>query len=281
MHRSASTMNDRHDESIQTIAAEAADAIANGRQIAPFSVRYPGFGLPEAYAAAAELRRLRQQRGERPVGRKIGFTNRTIWAQFGVDGPNWGDRFDTTVRDVPARFEFALGGMPEPLTEPEIVFGLSRAPATGMDERALLGCVEWVAHGFEIVQSIFPGWKFAPADTCAAGGMHGALLIGPRHRIEPQRAAEWQHALANFEIKLHCNGTLMGDGAAELVLGGPLKALAHLVELLAHDDHNPPLRAGETITTGTVTRAFPIGAGQHWNATLSGIALEGLSVRFT
>jgi hypothetical protein len=25
----------------------------------------------------------------------------------------------------------------------------------------LLACIEWVGHGFEIVQSIFPGWKFS------------------------------------------------------------------------------------------------------------------------
>ena len=85
--------------------------------------------MAEAYAVTAELRRLREQRGERPVGRKIGFTNRTIWAQFGVDGPNWGDLFDTTVRDVPISFEFTLGEMPEPLIEPEIVFGLAGALA--------------------------------------------------------------------------------------------------------------------------------------------------------
>src|SRR6185312_11575341 len=84
--------------SILAIAAEADDAIANGRQVTPFSTRHAGFGVPQAYAVAAELRRLRQQRGERPIGRKIGFTNRTIWAEFGVHAPIWGDMYDVTVR---------------------------------------------------------------------------------------------------------------------------------------------------------------------------------------
>jgi 2-oxo-3-hexenedioate decarboxylase len=52
-----------------------------------------------------------------------------------------------------------------------------------MDNAALLSCVAWVAHGFEIVQSIYPDWKFSPADSAAANGLHGALLIGPRHEI--------------------------------------------------------------------------------------------------
>jgi 2-oxo-3-hexenedioate decarboxylase len=47
-----------------------------------------------------------------------------------------------------------------------------------MDETALLACIDWVAHGFELVQSIFPGWKFSAPDAAAAFGLHGALLIG-------------------------------------------------------------------------------------------------------
>ena len=62
------------------------------------------------------------------------------------------------------------------------MFGLKAAPLPGMNEAALLDCIEWVTLGYEIVQSIFPGWKFAAADTVAANGVHGALMIGPRHR---------------------------------------------------------------------------------------------------
>ncbi len=266
---------------VEAIAAEVADALATGRQISPIAARHPGFGAGEGYAVTAGLRRLRQQRGERQVGRKIGFTNRTIWQQYGVDAPIWGDMYDATVRDIGRSATFALGTLPEPLIEPEIVFGLGRAPVAGMDERALLGCIDWVAHGFEIVQSIFPGWKFTLADTIAANGLHGALLIGPRYPVNERNAAGWVHPLNSFEVTLHRDGALIDRGAAEVVLGGPLSALAHLVDLLARDSHNPPLRAGEVVTTGTVTRAFPIAPGQTWTTTLSGIALDPLSVTFT
>ena len=63
---------------IRAIAAEAFALLGAGRQIAPFSGRYPGFGMEDAYRVTAELRRLREARGERVIGRKIGFTNRTI-----------------------------------------------------------------------------------------------------------------------------------------------------------------------------------------------------------
>jgi len=145
------------------------------------------------------VRQMYEASGAKPLGRKIGFTNRTIWAQYGVYAPIWGYVFDRTVHDLATVEALPLAPFSEPRIEPEIVFGLVAAPSAQMDETALMSCIGWVALGFEIVQSIFPGWKFSAADTIAANGVHGALLIGPRHPVLP-RAAEWQRKLAAFEI---------------------------------------------------------------------------------
>src|SRR5207245_2190399 len=139
----------------------------------------------------------------------------------------------------------------EPRIEPEIVFGLASAPAPGMDDAALLGCIDWVANGFELVQSIFPRWRFSAADTVAACGLHGALLIG-RHHSARERADEWGKNLCNFEIDLKRGDAIADHGRATNVLEGPLSALRHVVEVLARDNSNPPLAAGEIVTTGTL-----------------------------
>jgi 2-oxo-3-hexenedioate decarboxylase len=52
-----------------------------------------------------------------------------------------------------------------------------------------------------------------------------------------------------------------------------------LVELLAKDPQNPPLRAGETISTGTLTLAMPVSAGESWTTKVSGIPLEEINLR--
>ena len=65
------------------------------------------------------------------------------------------------------------------------------------------------------------------------------------------------------------------------MLDGPLNALRHLVELLAAEHDNPPLAAGEIVTTGTLTRALPVAPGETWTTELFGVALPGLSVRMT
>ena len=262
------------------VAQEILDASTAHRQIAPFSERIAGFDLEMAYQVTAALRRLRQGRGERPVGRKIGFTNRTIWAEYDVWAPIWGTVYDSTVQRLPGPdARFSLDHMIEPRIEPEIVFGLAHAPQAGMDEADLLGCIDWIAHGFEIVQSIYPGWKFTAADTVAAFGLHGALLIGRPCSVGNDRSA-WRAALSGFEITLSCDGEEADRGQAANVLGGPLSALRHLVELLAQDAAQPPLAAGEVVTTGTLTRALPISRCQRWQTALEGVALPGLDVSF-
>ena len=77
-------------------------------------------------------------------------------------------------------------------------------------------------------------------------------MIGPRHAIAP-RKTERQYELATFGVELYCNGKLSQRGSGALVLGSPLLALRHLIELLANDSHS--LGAGEIISTGTLTLA--------------------------
>ena len=264
---------------LRKIADEAVSVIGHGRQIATFSSRDPGFSLDDAYRVTPIVRRLREARGEKVLGRKIGFTNRNIWQQYGVYAPIWGYVYDSTFYDLDKiAGPVSLAQFAEPRIEPEIVFGLSAAPDAGMTERELLSCIGWIAHGYEIVQSIFPGWKFSPADTVAAFGLHGALFIGERHPVSGD-SEEWMRALSSFEAKLVC-GDIVERGHARDVLDGPLSALRHLVGLLANDNANPQLAAGDIITTGTLTRAMPVKSGERWTSTLSGIPLGDICLDF-
>ncbi len=202
-----------------------------------------------------------------------------MWKAFGVDAPIWGYATDRTTRDLVQADTIRAADFCEPRIEPEIMFGLKAAPSAGMGDDTLLDCIDWVALGYEIVQSIYPGWKFTAADVVAANGVHGCLLVGNRHPVAP-RKARWLGELAAFDVVLSCDGTESQRGGGALVLGSPLNALRHLVDLLAKDRHNPPLRAGEIISTGTLTLAMPVAAGQTWTTKASGIPLEDISVRF-
>ena len=267
-------------QQIEKIATEALALLGSGRQVTPFSLRYPNFDLEEAYEVTIRVCAWRRLRGENPIGRKIGFTNRAAWPGHDISGPIWNYIYDSTVHDLAAvGRDFALAGLAEPRIEPEIALHLARAPDVGMNEEELLSCIDWIGHGFEIVHSIFPGWRFTAADAVAACAAHGAYLLGERHEISGDRSS-WGEALSNFSVKLTGDNGVDRLGHAQNVLGGPLKALRFLVEELARHPACEALRAGELVTTGTLTEAMPIVVGQTWCTALSGIEVQGLRVRF-
>jgi 2-oxo-3-hexenedioate decarboxylase len=259
------------------VVAEAFAVLDTGRQIPPFSARFPHFDLDDAYRVTAAVRQLREARGETPVGRKIGFTNRTTWPDY---RPMWGYVYDHTVHDLAAiGAMFSLAGLAEPRIEPEIAFRFAAAPAPGMDERALLGCVDGVAHGFELVQSIFPNWAFSAPDAIAAFGVHGALLLGPWQPVAGHEAV-WGQTLSTFRIELQRDGVVVDQGWASNVLGGPLSALRYLVDVLASDRGSPSLAAGEIVTTGTLTGVLPVSPDETWTTALTGVPLDSIAIRF-
>ena len=271
-------------EAMNELARRILAAADAGGSIKPVTSQPDALELEDAYDVSARIAMLRETRGERRIGWKIGFTNRTIWDEYGVHAPIWGPMYSTTlaaIDDPACEYVWPLGKLVEPRIEPEIAFRMSAAPSPEMDERALLDCIDGVAHGFEIVQSIFPGWIFKAADTVAAFALHGAYRHGP-FAILPSLAQrdEWFARLRRFEIALLCDGEEIDRGVAVNVLDGPLSALRHFVRGLEDDPLRRKLRAGDVVTTGTVTRAFPVCAGERWSTRVVGLPLAGLAVRF-
>lgn len=263
------------------IADDILTAMSNRQQMAPLTSRMEGFDAAQAYRVSRAVTARRVAHGEKVVGRKIGFTNSAIWAQYNVNSPIYGPMYHTTFRQVQGMIgDVSLDAHLEPRIEPEIVLRLGAAPEADMDETELMSCISEVGHGFEIVQSLFPGWVFKAPDAMAGLGMHAALLSGPLTAIAPSDHALWLERLQTFSVRLACDGREMDAGHGRNVLGGPVSALRHLVEVLSLDPEAAPLKAGEIITTGTLTAAFPVKSGQRWTTALDGISLPGMDVTF-
>src|SRR5881396_1484196 len=242
-------------------------------EVPSFSERYPGLTAAAGYEVARALHEHRVAAGWRPVGRKIGFTNRTIWPRYGVYEPIWGTVYDRTMsRAVQNRARVPLEGLVNPRIEPEICFGLRAAPGG----QALVDCIEWMAHAVEIVQCPHPGWKLKLADSTANNGLHGRLVVGTPAAL-PDDA---ERLLARVEVQLFRGEELVDKGVGANVLGSPLAALAHLVGLLAKQPGAPALEAGEIVTTGVITDAHPVAPGEIWSTRIAGAALAGLTIEF-
>ncbi|WP_457153463.1 2-keto-4-pentenoate hydratase [Mesorhizobium sp. P5_C1] len=265
---------------LDRIAQEAIALLGTGRQVPTFSSRFPQFGLTDGYDVATSVRAVRGARGEKVVGRKIGFTNRSVWSGYGISGPIWNYMFDSTVGDLPEKGGmYSLAGLAEPRIEPEIILHLGSVPDVSMSEDELVGCVDWIALGFEIVHSIFPGWVFTAADAVAAYGVHAKLLIGDRQLIT-ENPAIWADQLSSFTITIERGDGLVRSGGGASVLGSPFKALRFLLAEIAANSSSDPLRAGEIITTGTLTEAMPAVAGETWTTDVRGIALKPVQLQF-
>ena len=239
-----------------------------------------GLSLGEAYERALSVRQLRLRRGEQPRGYKIGFTNRTIWDRYGVYAPIWGTVWNTTLSFCEGEGELALAGTCQPRIEPECVFGLKATPPARASLDALLACIEWMAPGFEIVQSHMPDWKFNAADTVADGGLHARLLVGRRIPVQAGDAAAFDAALAADRIVLTRDGQRVDEGMGSNVLDGPLHALAYFLTALRDCPGAPDLQPGDVVTTGTWTDAYAVQRGETWRADF-GAPLAPISVRFT
>jgi 2-keto-4-pentenoate hydratase len=239
------------------------------------------FELPHAYQQALAVREMRIARGERPVGYKVGFTNRGIWPRYNVFAPIWGTVWDTTVSYCDAEGELSLARTREPRLEPETVFCFAATPPNGASLDELLECVQWVAPGFELVQTPLPGWKFVVADTAADGGLHARLLIGRRLPLSafPAGAQSFERSLAATSVSLCRDADQVDEGVGANVLDGPLHALAHFVAELRKCPGAPDVKPGDVVTTGTWTDAAPVARGQQWTADFDG-PLGALSVRF-
>jgi 2-oxo-3-hexenedioate decarboxylase len=264
---------------LSSIADRLIAAQDGATMLAPITAAHAGFTVADAYDVLAEIEARRRAQGWWPVGRKIGFTNTTIWPRYGVFQPMWAHVWSHTVRyAVDGRATLSLQSLVQPRIEPEVVFGLSGPVPPSNDPVDVLAAVDWFAPGFEIVQSHFPDWKFKAPDCTAAFALHGALVVGTPVPVTADNRASLAAALPVFELTLSRGDKVIDRGVGANVLKSPTLALAHLVRVLAGLAKFPPLAAGEIVTTGTITDAWPVAPGETWTSDYGALGLEGLTL---
>ncbi len=257
-----------------------ADALVAARAQGRPATLPPGLALDTAWQVSALAAQRLAAAGRVPRGWKIGFTNRGIWPRYGVHQPIWGRVWDDTLSLLDGtEATLSLAGLVAPRLEPEIVFAFARAPEPDMDEAALAGCMAWVAHGIEIVHTHI-GWQFdGPAGPVADFGLHGRLVVGPRRPLTDFTAPAGD--LAALTLDLSRGDTVVDRGQGAAVLDGPLSALRAWLQAMAEQTPGVRVQAGEVVTTGTLTDAWPVAPGETWRTQPGDPRLPGLAIRFT
>ena len=286
-----------HNNEVESLARELLSAYETGEMVAIPPSGRPGFDLNTAYEVEATLKQFREAGGHRAVGRKVGYANKAMWRVLKLETLVWAHMYDDTVHYSDRNSATLTIAHPRSLKiEPEIVFGLKQPIVTegaeGVDAAAAaLASADWLAVGFEIIDCPFPEWQFQPSDFVASFGLHAALVIGERTQVRPDGIAALVDELPRFKVRMSCsnssrsasskNGDFVEEGSGRNSLKSPALCLAELSAAIVRRFPTEPLRAGEIVSSGTLTAGHPTDRGDLWTVEVEGLSLPPLTLRLT
>jgi 2-oxo-3-hexenedioate decarboxylase len=264
----------------RSLADELAAAYKAKSLVPPPTSRDGGLDLATAYLVERELVHLRQAEGQRTVGVKVGFANKAMWRALKLETLVWAHMYDGTVRFADTNeATLSIGKMVQPKIEPEIVFKLREEIPAGADAATTLAAVEWLARGFEIIDCVYPDWKFTPVDFVASYGLHAGLIVGSPLQVALLDIPLLVEQLASFTVTLQKNGETVAQGSGRNSLKSPALCLAELSMAMSRSGER--LFSGELISSGTLTEAQLLMAGETYTAVVDGLGVEPLSVQIT
>ena len=167
-----------------------------------------------------------------------------MWRALKLETLVWAHMYDDTVRYADWNdATLSIASMISPKIEPEIVFKLAQAPESS-DAVAVLEAIEWLALGFEIIDCVFPDWKFQPADFVASAACTRRWSSASRSTSRTWATSpSSSNDLAAFTVRLLKNNEMVEEGAAKNALKSPALCVGELGEALKR-------RGGETLQAG-------------------------------
>ena len=237
-----------------------ADLLFEARRNARQLDSLPADLVPETAAQAYAINRIVAERlGWEPLGWKIAGTTNAVRGKLGLDGPIYGRSFRRFACASPACFKAAE--LLDPLVECEFFVTLARDLPPRREPWTLPEVIDAIAEvhaGIEVAECRYRRGALPPLPAILAdGSASGRYVFGGK-------IANWRDGLAAMPVRLEVDGVLRREGSGADVMGDPLRPLLWLAEENRH--WGDGLRAGETISTGSMTGMLPIRAGQSVRA---------------
>lgn len=249
-------------ESIAGLGDGLYNAFVTRTTLAPFTERFPGITLDDAYRIQKRFVERRIQAGEQIVGKKIGVTSKAVQDYLGVYQPDFGQL--TSGMAFQEGQEINLSGLIQPKAEAELAFVLKRdLSGPGVTAADVIRATDYVVPCFEIVDSRITDWKIRIQDTVADNASCGVYVLGEA-KGDPRRL---DITLAG--MVLDKNGALFSTGVGATVQGSPANAVAWLANTLGA--LGIPFRAGEVILSGSQSALVPITGGDTLVCSVGGL----------
>jgi len=232
------------------------------RMLADYDARTPGRLLPEppdlttvqAYALQAEIARLREERGEKVIGYKIGCTSRAIQAQLGVNEPIFGRLFDKGC--FRSGMRLSCSRFANLAVEGEVAVRLAKdLSGESLSAEECRDVIDEVQPVIELHHYVLPtGWPRGEW-LIASGGMHAGFVLA-----ETETHA-WDQPTFGRSLTVRVDDVVVGSVADSASLPSPIESLRWLAARLAQFGLH--LRKGQVILTGSPLNLFPIGSGSR------------------
>ncbi len=245
------------DEQARAHAASLHEARRTGVAIAPFTDAQPDLGMADGYAIQQHLVRMLVDEGESIIGYKLGLTSTPMQKLLGVDSPDFGPVFASTVFRDGATLPVDRFIAPRMEGEIGVILGADLTGPHCTPAQALAATSGLVA-ALEIVDSRIADWRIKLADTVADLASNGAIALSSR--VVPIEGFD-PRLLGMVFTK---NGEVVATGAGAAAMGDPLAAVAWLANTLA--PMGVVLPAGSVIMTGALHAMVPVAPGDVFRA---------------
>jgi 2-keto-4-pentenoate hydratase len=236
------------------LAEWARDLLAGLDVHRPYRSFVPPEGLTtmEAYALQREVARLREARGERMIGYKIGCTSPVIQAQLGIHEPIYGRVFDTGC--FPTGCRLSAADFSELAVEGELAVRLAAdLPGSPIRDDEYGEAIASVFPVIELHHYILRGTRSTAAELIVINGMHAGLVLAERETPCMGREPLVQ------ELSLSIDENCVGSSSQPWTMGGPAATLRWLSAGL--DKWGERLTRDQVILTGSALPLFPVGPG--------------------
>jgi 2-keto-4-pentenoate hydratase len=208
----------------------------------------------EAYALQGEVARLREERGERVIGYKLGCTSPVIREQLGMPEAIFGRLVDTECWPAGSRLSHA--GFANLAIEGELAIRLAEdLPITPLSDEAYTQAAGSVFPVIELHHHVLPENSNRTAALIASGGMHAGFVAG----VPEARCGAEVPAIKELQVRI--DGLVVGRTEAPWTMGGPAGTLRWLTRRLA--EFGLQLSRRDVILTGSALPLFAVKPGSQ------------------
>lgn len=218
--------------------------------------------MEQAYKVQLDVLDRRLAGGETQAGWKIGLTAEAVRAVFKSSTAVYGYLLQANGEE--SNHEFDIEQVLTPSLESELCFIFAKdVHGPGITPEQVAESIGAVCPAFEIIErrgDMAADLPLGVADNVS----QWAYVVGNPLRPYPRNLD-----LGNVRLELKRNGETVATGMGRDVIDNQLRSMAWLANNLAA--HDKWIEAGQLVLSGSFNKPLPIGKGERWEASFSGI----------